>query len=437
MNDSDTDRIQTTTWLIAILAAGLVLQTWLFFRGWLSNDQVILLQAGLDFVKNQQLQPVAKGMSGAGHIPGGLLQLMVGIPLMIYPHFKSPNVVIGLCHVAAVLILFRVLRESMGARFMVIFLGLYWLSPWRLYHAGFLWEPSFLYLPAAAHLWACWRSRTVRSFFPSLVIGLILTATFQIHGSFLVLVVLTVILVARRLVRVHYPAFVLGFFLGGLTLIPTLLALARGELPAVNPPDGFIGRGLVYVFPLLKSVLYWIRFISLDAGGIIKRTMFFQSAWISTGVDHQVLGVAVKALYYVAVASTALCAVAAWRFFRDYWKKDKPAGGEAAAWIMQYTVMAFIAMLVSAGLSPVTIQGWHVIIIFHAACISGAYWLNQKLTDGRSALKWAIIALIVLRIPLGIVIGSGHSRYRTGALHERIRGDLMTPELIEIVPADP
>ena len=436
MNHQNSFGGQTTRWLIAILCTGFLLQIWLFFRGWLSGDQVILLQTGLDFAKHQELHPVAKGMSGAGHIPGSLLQLLIGIPLLLFPHFKAPNVVVSLSHLAAVFLLLGVLHRSMGARFTVVFLGLYWLSPWRLYHSGFLWEPSLLYLPAALHLWGCWKSRDERSFQPSLVIGLLITTTLQIHGSFLVLWVLTAILWARRSIRVNYIAFAIGVIAGGLTLIPTAVAFFQGELPPVNPPDGFIGRGLVYVFPLLKSVLYWLRFISLDAGGIIKHTVFLNKEWASAGTDHQILSITVTVLYYISVASIVLCAIAVYRLFRVYWKKDSRPGGDAG-WIMQYTVMAFIAMLIAAGLSPVTIQGWHVIIILHAACISGACWLVKKWQDGGRLIKWAIIVLIVLRLPLGLVIGFGHERYRTEPLNERISEDMITPELIEILPPNP
>ena len=420
-----------------VFVVGLLLQLLLFFRGWISDDQAILLNLGLDFARHHHLSPVAKGTSGAGHIPGSLLQLLIGVPLFVFPYFKAPNVIVGVSHLIAALLLIDVLQKPLGIKCTVIFFGLYWLSPWRLYHAGFLWEPSFLYLPAALHLWACWRLRSQSAFLPSMIVGLVIVATFQIHASFVVLLLLTAILRARRLIRLHYPGLVTGCIVGGLTLLPTIVALAQGTLPPLAPQDGFIGRGLVFVFPALKSILYWIRFISLDAGGIIKNTVFFSGEWASRGPLEQISGLVIKSLYVLAVASVAICAVAVYAHFRQVWQDRKAHRENGRRWIGKYTFAALVAMFILACLNPVTTQGWHVVIIFHAACISGAFWLSQKWHSGKIVYQWIIIALIVLRIPLALVIGFGHPRYRVAPLEKSIGPALVTEDLIRILPPDP
>jgi hypothetical protein len=88
---------------------------------------------------------------------------------------------------------------------------------------------------------------------------------------------------------------------------------------------------------------------------------------------------------------------------------------------------------VSVGLSPVTVQGWHVIMILPAACLSGACWMAGKLDSSR-VYYWIIIALIVLRLPLALAIGYGHPRYRVTPLAESISPELITPELRAILP---
>ena len=431
--DESGDR-HTLKWLAAVLIAGLALQVFLFLRSWLSADQVILLRIGVDFAGQHELHPVAKGMSGAGHIPGSLLQVLIGIPLMIYPHFKSPNVLVSLSHVAAGMVILLVLLRAMGTRFTVIYMGLYWLSPWRLYHSGFLWEPSLLYLPAALHLWACYRQRETSGFLPSAVLGTVLACTVQIHASFVILWVLTGILWARRRVRLRYAGFALGLAIGSATLIPTLSAFLDGRLPPITPCDGFIGRGFVYVFPVLKSALYWIRFSSPDAGQIISHTVFFDGQWAAAGPGHQVLAVTIQALYYLAIGAAVLCAVAVYRFFADFRRQRIAEPRSERAWLAAYAVSAFAAMLIGAGLSPVTPQGWHLIIILHAACISCAYWLDKKWLKGGRALRFAIVVLIVLRIPLALAVGMGHDRYRPPPPCERIWNENASPDLIEILP---
>ncbi|MBD3298995.1 MAG: hypothetical protein GF341_10090 [candidate division Zixibacteria bacterium] len=424
-------------WLAAVVVCGLLLQTWLFVRSWLSGDQLVLLQLGLDFVSTHDLKAVAKGMSGSGHLPGGLLQLVIGVPLLIYPHFKSPNVVVFLSHIAALWIFIRVLRPSVSPIFLVIFAGLYWLSPWRLYHAGFLWEPSLLYLPAAAHLWACWRSRDTRAIVPSFILGLLMTATLQLHASFLILVVLTVLLWVGRRIRVHLLAAGAGLIVGGLTLIPTIIAWYQGTLPGVNPSDGFVGRGLVYVFPLLKGVLYWIRFISSDAGSTIKTTMFMRGEWGDGSACRAIVSAVVYGLFYAGTASILLCVPAVYRFVRDHLTHWNKRVHEPMAWLMQYALYALGAMLVAVALSPVTTQSWHVILILPAACLSASYWFEQQWMNGRALMRYAIIALIVIRIPLTITFGLGHDRYRKRPLSEFVDEANISPELRELIPRVP
>ena len=96
---------------------------------------------------------------------------------------------------------------------------LYWLSPWRLYHAGFLWEPGMMFLPAAIHLGSCWllrpsdgpaslakesKTETVR-LAASIALGIVLVGSLQIHASFVVLVAATLGLAATRRIRPLVP----------------------------------------------------------------------------------------------------------------------------------------------------------------------------------------------------------------------------------------
>ena len=304
-----------------------------------------------------------------------------------------------------------------------------------MYHAGFLWEPSLLYFPAALHLWASWISRHSRSVIGSVVLGWLFIAMPQVHASSIILLALTLLLWLGRRIRVHYPAAIVGMAVGAVTLIPTIVVWWHNELPAVNPTDGFIGRGLVLVFPLLKAVLYWIRFISADAGGIIKGTMFMKSAWATASMSHTILSIAVKTFYYAGMASIALCIPAVYRFVRETLPNFRSPVSGARDWIMQYALYAFAAMVIAVALSPVTTQSWHVILILPAACLSGAYWFERKWNEaGGKWLRWAIVALIVIRIPLVLAFGFGHDRYRVRSLEDVIGDGQPSEELIRILP---
>lgn len=185
----------------ALLALGLALQILLWSRQWIYGDQYALLTPAVEYLATGELSPFSKRMSGGGRIPGTLLQVVVATPLRLWADFRAPALAMGLTQVVAVAILLTVGVAAYGRRFAPAFAAVYWLSPWRLYHAGFLWEPGFLLLPAALHLGCCWLlrnplddaeqavpvSNSTTRIVASFGLGAILLATLQIHASFLVL----------------------------------------------------------------------------------------------------------------------------------------------------------------------------------------------------------------------------------------------------------
>ena len=139
-------------------------------------------------------------MSGGGHVPGSLLPLLIAGPLEAWSDYRAPALLIGLGHLAAVGVLSACLGRALGGAFLAAYLAAYWLSPWRLYHAGFLWEPAYVFLPAALHLASTWRLRAGPHPGWSLVLTATLMLTLQLHASFVVLIVLTALLAARRMI---------------------------------------------------------------------------------------------------------------------------------------------------------------------------------------------------------------------------------------------
>src|SRR2546423_599272 len=82
-----------------------------------------------------------------------------------------------------------------------IFVAMYALSPWLLFYLSSCVDVSFIFLPAAAHLWCCWRLRQTPAPWPSFVLGCLLVLTAQIHGSFVIPLALTVLLVVQGRIR--------------------------------------------------------------------------------------------------------------------------------------------------------------------------------------------------------------------------------------------
>ncbi len=421
-----------------VIAVGLLIQIFLGARSWIGGDQVTLLRLGEDFAATGHLHPIAKAMSGGGAIPGSLLQILIGLPLMIWRDYHAPLIMIGLFDLAAVLLLVAVAREALGERFALLFAVLYWLSPWRTYHSGFLWEPTFIFLPAALHLWSCWKLRDRAAFLPSMLLAASLVWAVQIHGSFLVLVIITPILLLRRRIRLGISGAVVGMLLGGLTLVPTLLAWLDGTLPSSLPREGFIGYGLVKVAPLLKGVIYWFRLGSLDIGDPLKQTVFLDSGWRAAHSWGNLAAIGVYILWSLLVLTIALSIWCSWWFFRSRRVAAPDDAREASrAWIRDYAGAALIALLCSAALAPFTLQGWHVIVALHAACMPAAVWGVDHWEKVTGRFRPVVAGIIVLQIATIVVVGFGNAIFRFDATPRELgeRGNLEV--LRPILPKHP
>jgi hypothetical protein len=419
--------------LIAVIIIGLALQILLYARSWIRGDQLILFALGQDFVNTGQLEPVAKKMSGGGSIPGCLLQLLVAIPLKIWPYFKSPYLMVGLIHIAALMVLFFTLKEARGLRFTALFLAVYWLSPWRLYHSGFLWEPSFLVLPGALHLWACWKLKDRSYLFPSAVLVAILLLAGQIHGSFFILVMLSILLFFRKLIHIDWRGALLGAIVGILPLLPLVSALLSGQPLPVLPQKNFIGYGLLRIHPILKAILYWFRVGSLDIGQRLRAILFLQPEWVHGYPARWALFAGLQVLHVLSLLSVFLSIIATvWYFRRD--GKKALSKNPAAMWIRSYAINCFVALGAAAALSPVTMQGWYMVILLHAACIPLTDWILTNWTAMKRWARWAIVLFIVLRIPITLVIGLGHGMYRMQPIPDPQRSGFR--RIVEYLPAD-
>lgn len=90
-------------------------------------------------------------------------------------------------------------------------------------------------------------------------------AAAQLYASFVILFFATVILWAGGYIRLRWSACFLGGAIFFISLIPWILQAM--EHPEVIPTGGNTpGRGLFVLYPVLRGILYWLRYGSLLAG---------------------------------------------------------------------------------------------------------------------------------------------------------------------------
>ena len=226
----------------------------LLARGWL-----LAVKGHVDLLR----QPHVHGGQGAGrdHQPAG------GLPLFLWRDHRAASALVLLFHVLAYLILDGALKRILSPRERVLLALFYWLNPWQLYFASFLWNPNYLYLFGAVHLWSALVQRERARFWPSFLHVAGLGLAFQIHASCLLLAVASLLLWWRRYFRVHWPGAILGGLVAALPLIPWAIEVTAHPAIVTEASKGFLGRGLLLVFPLVRGLLYWLRYASLSVRG--------------------------------------------------------------------------------------------------------------------------------------------------------------------------
>lgn len=420
------------------MVAGAALHALLWSRQWVYGDQYELLAPAIELLETHRLPPYAKTMSAGGRIPGALLPLVIGLPLSSWPDYRAPTLLIGLLQIVAVAALAACIGRALGTRFVAAYLSVYCLSPWRLYHAGFLWEPAYLFLPAALHLASAYQLRDRRHLGWSALLAATLVLTLQLHASFAVLAIATGVLAARRLIRIDWTGAILGGLVGSLTLVPTAMALRAGTLPRIVPGDTEAWSPLLGgALNVLKSVVYWLRLGSSDIGRRLRQTVYVDSS-VADPTGWTPLASGLTALLIIASTASVLVALlASWHYFRRHPSLDVSieTGREPATrWFRSYAWCCLVAMCAAAAMSPVPLQGWHVVIAFHAACLPVAAWLRAAFWGESSPRRAAAASFVILEVAVVLVLAFGHPMYRPLAGDELARQDL--PEVIRPLMPD-
>jgi hypothetical protein len=396
---------------VVVLTAGLLVSVALVAHAQASGDQLNLLARGWLLVARGELVAYGNPLSSGGNGPGAATSVLVGLPLALWMNHRAPVILVWLCHLAALVLLDRALRPALSPVERAAFAVLWWLNPWRMEAGGFLWNPNFLLLVGAVHL-ATARALAGRARFGATfahVAALGLGA--QLHPAVLLLGALSVLLWWRGYVRVSWSGFAAGCAATIASLAPWFAALAaHPEIRGAT--EGFPFRGLVYVFPLLKGLLYWLRYPSLALHHTATRLDFTPrlgataDAWLARPLE--------VTLAVAGVLTVVLALLANVAFLRKRALLARaPAAADARAWVDGYVGLALVAAVVVYAASPTTPQSWQGLPLFHAAVlpvVRGAGWLARRAGERRALVAVALAAALALVADLGLAWGGRNFR---------------------------
>ena len=393
------------------LAIGLVMVA----RSRVGGDQIHLLARGWWLAVEGVVVPHGIRTSAGGNAPGSLQSLLFGLPMLLWRDYRAPALATLVAHVVAWLLLDRLLAAAAGRRERVVFAIVFWLNPWQLYFAAHVWSPNWMIPFGALHAVTAWGMRERQSFWASLGHVVVLGLAFQVHPSFVILVLATLLLLATRQVRLHWPGALLGAALVALSLLPWLAAV-RAD-PALLPgKTGMLGAGLLKVFPIVRGIAYLLRYASLSYSD--RMTPFDFTATLGPEADALLAMPLRTALWLVGVASLAVplaAHVRLWPRLVRRWRRQPDAASSRRLWLTRYAAAVLLAAVASFALSPTTVMAWQAFAAFHAAVLTVVLWAapclrsRRRLAARRIAAAWLVVSVVA-----GAAMAIGGPLYRPG-----------------------
>ena len=196
------------------------------------------------------------------------------------------------------------------------------------------------------------------------------------------------------------------------TLLLWLLASERPPLLAAG--QGFLFRGLIFIFPLLKGLSYWVRYPSLALRGestiLDFRQVFGEAAdlWLAPAMSGLLLAVGVATVLGVLAANVG--------FFRRYarlaWRRH--SGREPLRdWLAGYGVLAFGAALLVFAAAPTTPQSWQAVPLLHVTALPVVFGAGEAVRRwGEKRVLKGLAALALLSVVANLALATGGRHFR-------------------------
>jgi len=355
------------------------------YRGYLAAHQGIWLNYG-------------NAASVVGNVPGSLSTMVVGVPLVLWDSPWSPMLVIITCNIMALFLFDKVVKQVFDEPARLLFLVLFWLSPWFLYQ-HMLYNLAYLFFCSALHFYTAFHLREKSSFWLTfghvVSVGLVM----QLHYSWPLLVMVSGYLFVRGVIKINYWGVLAGFLVLAATLVPYALEVLSTNSEAVSPEEfskqRYISWGFVHVYPVVKALLYWVRYSSfLFTEKLINGATF---DWITSS---ELLRLSVMYAYRCLLYGVGLWTLfysfrANWYLFKRvkgfWWHRLGHKNLDNEQWLLLYIAASAVAILISAGLSPTVFGYWHLIMLYPFAAMNMLVYLTHHKVEPKNFWRYLIL----------------------------------------------
>jgi hypothetical protein len=401
------------SWWAAFLA-GAAWSILMALRCQVHGDALNMLVRGWELAVEGVWMPYGLPTSAGGFSPGGLMAAVVGLPITVWSDYRAVAVLTAVIHACAFLWMVRAIGPTLRPFGTWALLVALWLDPWRMVFSTHPWNVNFMLPLGMVHLATAVSMRHRKVAWATCVHALTVGLGMQLHTSFAVLAVLSLLLWLTGTVRVHWGGFAAAVTVVLATLVPWVVAVV--DDPNLLPADeGFPLRGLLLVYPLLRGVLYWLKLGSLSLPS--RLTAFDFSPDLGAAADT-VLTPAATALAIAGHVTIVVAVWATWRLVRRavrsrVWRRPAPA--TSRAWLERYVALAGVAALVSFAVSPTTVMFWQLFVIQHAIALAVVFPVTALArTRAVARVRRGVVVWTVVAVLLVVAITFGAPMYRQG-----------------------
>lgn len=214
-----------------------------------------------------------------------LKTVLVSSPMNLWENTIAPVILLVLLRLLAFFIIFKELAKLFSPSTMIWFSVLFLLSPWLMYSTA-LGADAYIQLGVAGYLVSVLkltRSNQPRSstFLWTVLLAFSILWCLALSPAWGVLLITTVILWIKKTIHPNVSGLITSLAVIAVIMIPYVHQLEINEDSEiyVNHSYNYWGFGTVYVYPLFKGLIYWIRYGSaMFQSEIVYKTGF---SWLS------------------------------------------------------------------------------------------------------------------------------------------------------------
>jgi hypothetical protein len=178
----------------------------------------------------------------------------------------------------------------------------------------------------------------------------------------------------------------------------------------------------VHVYPVLKAISYWFRYATFLFTHKLVLSTHFEWLPVVPLIQKITVYLYMAIVYAVGIASLWV----AWLAHKYSWNKIRPQltlhrfteVPNSEHWMLLYSVGAFIAVVISAILSPIVFSYWHLIIVFAFTLFPILVFINYSLSITPKRVITYLMATVIYFMVINLIALTDSKKFSYKADYE-------------------